>query len=130
MKTNDRTNQSGEPSGRAPDNFDRLLGLLHGLPDVVSTRESVLRVVPPLGVGGSQTFIVQTYRQSEQGDTIFLECVNEAGTTRLVLPEKVANLIARQRDQLTAKSRSKAGKRVAAERKERGELPGFMKRVK
>jgi hypothetical protein len=116
-----------ETSNKMPDNFDRLLGALHGLPDVVSTRESVLRVVPPLGVGGSQTFIVQTYRQKDQGDTIFLECVDQSGTVRIVLPEKVAAVIARQRDQLSAKSRSKSAKLVAQDRKDRGELPGFMK---
>jgi hypothetical protein len=39
----------------------------------------------------------------------------------------VAAVIARQRDQLSAKSRSKSAKLVAQDRKDRGELPGFMK---
>jgi len=44
------------------DHFDRLLGALHGLPDVVSTRQATVRSLTPL-VGTSETFIVQTYRQ-------------------------------------------------------------------
>jgi hypothetical protein len=44
---------------------------------------------------------VQTYRQKEQGDTIFLEHVSETGTVRLVIPPQVSAVIARQREQLT-----------------------------
>jgi len=70
---------------------------------------------------------VQTYRQKEEGGTIFLEHVSETGTVRLVTPPQVAAVIARQREQLTAKTRSKAAKAVAQERKERGELRAFLK---
>ena len=115
---------------KMPDAFDRLLSSLDGLPDVVGTRPSVQRVIPPLGVGGTQIYVVQTYRQRDQGDMIFLEHVSESGTVRLVIPPQVSNTIARQRDQLTAKARSKAAKAVAQDRKDRGELPGFMKQVK
>ena len=83
---------------------------MHGLPDVVSTKSYVTRVVPPLGVGGTQLYVVQTYRQKEQGDTIFLEHVSETGTVRLVIPPQVSAVIARQREQLTAKTRSMAAK--------------------
>jgi hypothetical protein len=109
-----------------PDAYDRLLGALHGLPDVVSTQPSTVRTIVPL-LGHSQTYIVQTYRQAGQGDTIFLEMVGRDGSLRLAIPAKVADTIARQRDALTAKSRSKAARAVAQERKERGEVPGFMK---
>jgi len=112
-----------------PDNFDRTLGQLVGLPDVVHTRESTHRHTPPLGVGGSQLFVVQTYRQRDIGDTIFLEHVSEAGTVRLVIPPKVAELIARQRDQLTTRVRSKTAKAAAQDRKRRGIQPGFLKAV-
>lgn len=113
---------------RAPDYFDRLIGNLDGLPDVIATKQSTIQNVPPLGIGGTQTFIVQTYRQREQGDTIFLQCVSGAQTIRLVIPAKVADVISRQRDQLTTKSRVKAGKAQAAERKERGVQPAFLRR--
>ena len=111
-----------------PDHFDRLMGALHGLPDVIHTKVSTIRVVPPLGVGGAQLYVVQTYRQKDQGDVIFLEYVSDQGTTRLAIPPQVSNAIARQRDQLTAKTRSKAAKAVAEGRKQRGESWSFMKR--
>ena len=118
------------PPSRAtmPDHFDRLMGALHGLPDVIHAKATTIRVVPPLGVGGAQLYVVQTYRQKDQGDVIFLEHVSDHGTTRLAIPPQVSNAIARQRDQLTTKTRSKAAKAVAEGRKQRGELPGFMKR--
>ena len=124
-----KPNREEFPAGTAPcaDPFDRTIGALHGLPDVITTKTSVSRLVPPFGIGGTQLYVVQTYRQKEQGDTIFLEHVSETGTVRLVIPPQVAAVIARQRDQLTAKTRSKAAKAVAQERKERGEIPAFLK---
>ena len=124
-----QSNREDRQTGNAPyvDAFDRTIGLLHGLPDVTLVKTSVTRVVPPFGVGGTQLYVVQTYRQKEQGDTIFLEHVSETGTVRLVIPPQVSAVIARQREQLTAKTRSKAAKAVAQERKERGEIPAFLK---
>jgi len=124
-----KSNREDRQTGNAPyvDAFDRTIGLLHGLPDVTLVKTSVTRVVPPFGVGGTQLYVVQTYRQREQGDTIFLEHVSETGTVRLVIPPQVSAVIARQREQLTAKTRSKAAKAVAQERKERGEMPAFLK---
>ena len=124
-----KSNREDRQTGNAPyvDAFDRTIGLLHGLPDVTEVKTSVTRVVPPFGVGGTQLYVVQTYRQREQGDTIFLEHVSETGTVRLVIPPQVSAVIARQREQLTAKTRSKAAKAVAQERKERGEIPAFLK---
>ena len=123
-----KSNREDNPTGNAPyvDPFDRTIGLLHGLPDVTLTKTAVTRVVPPFGVGGTQLYVVQTYRQKEQGDTIFLEHVSETGTVRLVIPPQVSAVIARQREQLTAKTRSKAAKAVAQQRKERGEIPAFL----
>lgn len=109
--------------------YDRLLGALDGLPDVVHTRPTTVRAIVPV-IGAAETWIVQTFRQSEQGDTIFLESVSAAGAVRIALPPKVAAAIARQRDSLTAKNRSKAAKAVAQERADRGELPGFLRAVK
>jgi hypothetical protein len=107
-----KSNREESSGGTTPyvDPFDRTIGVLHGLPDVTLTKTSVTRVVPPFGVGGTQLCVVQTYRQRDQGDTIFLEYVSETGTMRLVIPPQVAAVIARQRDQLTAKTRSKAAK--------------------
>lgn len=121
-----RDNLEDRVSGTV-DNFDRLMGSLHGLPDGACTDPSTIQVVPTLGVGGVETFIVQTYRQRDIGDNIFLQHISPSGTTRLVIPPKVADAIARQRDRLTTKVRSKAGKRTADARKAAGILPGFMK---
>jgi len=111
------------------DHFDRLLGALHGLPDVVSTRQATVRSLTPL-VGTSETFIVQTYRQqTDKGgrDTIFVEYIGRDRSLRLVLPSGVADVIARQRDQLGSLNRRKTAKRIAQERKDRGEVPAFRK---
>jgi hypothetical protein len=114
-----------------PDAFDRALDQLKGRPDTMGTKASTIRTLPVLGVGGSQLYIVQTYRVQEEGgrsrDTIFLECVGADGHCRHALPAEVAEAIARQRDALTTKSRSKAGRKQADERKARGEAPAFLK---
>lgn len=116
--------------------FDRMVGTLHELPDVVKVKATTMRIVPTFGMG-TYVYVVQTFRQKEIGDTIFLESVSESGTVRLVIPPAVANVIARQRDQLSKRSRSKASRQVIvptfgmgtmADRMARGEKPGFMKR--
>lgn len=118
--------------------FDRMLGSLDGLPGVVHTKATTVRALTPL-IGAAQTFIVQTYRQREakEGkdgqelargrDTIFLEYVGADGQYRLVIPPDVADTIARQRDALTSKTRSRVGKENAAARKAAGLEPGFAK---
>ena len=118
-----------EDTAKAFDTYDRQIGALKGLPDVIEVKPSTVRVSIPL-LGLSQTVIVQTIRQRAVGDHIFLETVSRDGAIRIVLPPQVADTIARQRDALTAKSRSKAARTLAQERKERGELPAFLKRKK
>ncbi|HET9215779.1 MAG TPA: hypothetical protein VFR18_02300 [Terriglobia bacterium] len=63
-----RSNRDGNPGGTKTyvDAFDRTIGVLHSLPDVVSTKSYVTRVVPPLGIGGTQLYVVQTYRQKKK----------------------------------------------------------------
>jgi hypothetical protein len=107
---------------KMPDLFDRMIGGLVGLPDVVHTKPTTVRALLPL-VGRAQTFIVQTFRQREQGDTIFLECVSADGSMRLAIPPKVAEVIGRQAAALTDKSRSKAAKASAQDRKDAGFVP-------
>lgn len=120
---NERLPQSAD----MPDAYDRQLASLHDLPDVTRTKAATVRVVPPLGVGGTLVFIVQTYRQATRGDTVFLEVVGNTGAMRIAIPPKVAATIARQRDALTTKSRSKAATAVAADRKAQGLQPAFLK---
>jgi hypothetical protein len=79
--------------------------------------------------GKAVTYIVQTAR-TEKGDYIFVQCIDESGTVRLPLPPKVSSAIAAHKDSLTKRRRSIAGKAVAKGRKERGELPAFMRKKK
>lgn len=104
--------------------FDRILGSLEGLPDVTDVKPTTIRVTTPL-LGKAQTFILQTIRQKDVGDFVFLEYVDADGSTRLVIPPKVTEAIARQRDALTGRVRSKSAKATAADRKARGLKPGF-----
>lgn len=101
------------------DAFDRALGLIQDLPDVLGTKPTTIIDSMPL-VGTSQTFIVQTYRQKDEGDRIFLQHVTAEGHRRIVIPAKVAQAIARQRDQLTKRSRSRAAKAAAANGQPKG----------
>jgi len=111
------------------DTFDRMIGSLHGLPDVLAAKPTTVRDVSPI-VGEAQTFIVQTYRQKDKGDIVFLEVVTAAAHTRLVLPAKAVDVIVRQRDALTARARSRQATEAAQARKDAGIQPGFMRRVR
>jgi hypothetical protein len=105
--------------------FDRAYsGLIDG--NAVMTRATTIEYVQKV-TGEAETFIVQTVR-NEDGDNIVLKFVDKDGNKRLILPPKVANLIASQRDSLTARRRSIASKATAKARADRGELPGFMKK--
>lgn len=104
--------------------FDRIRG---GLLDVaLFTRPSTIQNVESI-TGKSETFIVQTARFEDKGDYVFVQLVDDAGVIRIVLPPKVANAIASQRDSLTGTRRSNAAQRTARDRMDRGEVPGFMK---
>lgn len=105
--------------------FDRMIGQLKDLPDTTETRPTTLREVEPL-IGAALTTIVQTVRQREKGDYVFIEQVSATGTIRIVLTPSVSGTIARQRDQLTARNRSKASRATAQARKDAGLAPAFM----
>ncbi len=121
-----------------PDAFDHALDSMKGRPDVVSTKVSTIRTTPTLAIGGSRLYAIQTFRYTpirtspdekpgRSVDTIFLEVYGSEGSHRLVLPNEVAEAIARQRESVGGKTRSKTAKRLAAERAERGEQPAFLK---
>jgi|ERR1700722_8881963 len=100
----------------------KMVAMMTPKPTTITTTESV--------TGRTETFIVQTARH-EEGDWIYVQCVDENQVVvRLALPPRVANAIAAQRDSLTARRRSITGRRLAKERKDRGELPGFMRKKK
>jgi hypothetical protein len=107
--------------------YDRVRGGLEGV--ALFTKPSTVKNTQII-TGKSETFVVETARHEELGDTIFIECMDESGVTRLALPPRVANAIAAQRDSLTTRRRSRAAKAQAQARKDRGELPGFMRQKK
>lgn len=114
------------PQYKSIDKFDRMMGALHGLPDVTLTKPSTVVCTLPI-IGASRTFIIQTLRQREQGDTIFLQYVDEAGSVRIAIPPAAADAIARQRESLTTMVRKRVAKEQAQARKARGEVPGFIR---
>jgi hypothetical protein len=106
--------------------FDRKKASLTGKPDVTSTEQSVVTDLDPVTEVAS-TFIVQTYRQREVGDFVFLQFIGKDGSFRVYLPPGVSDAIVRQRDAVTAKNRRRAAKAEAARRKAAGIKPGFMR---
>jgi len=105
--------------------YDRLRGRMEGV--AIFTKPSTVRNVEII-TGKAETFVIETCRHAELGDYIFIEMMDESGeVTRVALPPKAANAIVRQRDALTTKMRSRAAKELAQARKDRGELPGFMR---
>lgn len=114
------------PEEKTLSNFDRLAGQLDGLPDVVSSKPATLITMEPL-TGISETFIVRTVRQWGKGDTIFLQSISAEGSMRIAIPPDVSDAIARQREALATKSRRKISKAAAADRKQKGIQPAFLR---
>lgn len=115
---------SNPPGSGLGDVYDRVMGGLHGVPDVLTCKPTTLRWVTPM-IGASQTYIVQTYRHKELGDTIFVEQTSASGHVRIVIPPNVAEAIARQRAALSDRLRSRASKESMAERMAAGYRPTF-----
>jgi hypothetical protein len=95
------------------------------------TKATTFKVVDA-NLGLVETYTVETGRD-ESGDHVFVECLSEevatgAMVTRMYFPPKVVNAINRQRVALTVRIRRSTGKRIAKERMDRGELPGFMRK--
>lgn len=114
--------------------FDRMMGALDGLPDVVHTKPTTIQVTKSL-IGVAGAYIVQTFRQrdgkgkeAKTKDTIFLQVVTHEGTIRVALPNEVAETFHRHAEALGTKTRKKAAQRVAQERKDAGIEPAFLKK--
>jgi hypothetical protein len=113
--------------------FDRALGMLEDQNGVTRTAATTKVTTTPL-IGKAATFIVQTYRQRDEHDegarsrdTIFLQYLDNETSYRIVIPAEVADVIARQRDALSTKSRKRAGREQAEKRKAEGKTPAFLK---
>ena len=107
-----------------PDAYDRAYGQAQGFPH---TKPSTITAANVMGIGGVRSYIVETFRLPEVGDTVFVQITGPEGLQRVHLPPSVTTAIARQRDSLTAQSRSRAGKARAAADKAAGIKPGFMR---
>jgi hypothetical protein len=107
--------------------FDRIRGGMQGV--ALFTKPTTIKNVQNI-TGESETFVIETCRHAEMGDFIFIEIVDRDGVTRVALPPKAADAIAAHRESLTSRRRSIASKATARARKDRGELPGFMKSKK
>jgi hypothetical protein len=121
---NGNERQPDVPSGNMPDEFDRLLGQFDGLTDTAQTKQTTIQTITPL-LGTSTNHLVQTVRRKDVGDFIFVIEVGSQGARKFVLPPKVADAIARQRDALTTIVQRRHGQRLAAERKAAGILPNL-----
>ena len=106
--------------------YDRTMRSLHNIPDATSVKPTTIRTMHPV-LELAQTFVVQTYRHREQGDTIFVEYLSVEGHQRIALLPAVADVIARQRDALGTKNRRQSAKQRAARDKAAGVVPGFMR---
>lgn len=118
-----------QPQYRTVNKFNRMMGTLTNLPDVSHTKPATVVAQEPM-IGATQTFIVQTFRQidrdgdaSKSRDTLFLQCADDDGLVRLVIPHQAIAAIIRQHEALTTKVRKKAGKAQAAQRKAKGIVP-------
>lgn len=107
--------------------FDEYMRALTGIPDATSSKATTLRSVTPIKQL-AQTFIVQTIRHRERGDTIFVEYLDADGSLRVALPPAVADAIARQRESLATKNRKRAARERAVRDKAAGVVPGFMRK--
>ncbi len=116
-----------EPPYKTVTPFDRAIGALAKLPDVTSVKATTIVTTSPI-IGEAQTFIIQTYRQRDVGDTIFLQYIDAAGSQRIAIPPEAAAAIARQYDALGAKNRKRAARQRAAADKAQGVVPGFMRK--
>lgn len=126
--------QNQQPEERIVEAFDYEHGQLHGLPGVTSTKQSTVQATN--GLTETATWIVQTFRKRDVAaeaagervaakDTIFVQFIGKGNRAlRLVIPPPVADLIARQRDQLSTINRRKGAKQAVATRLERGQKLG------
>lgn len=110
-----------------PDAYDRAYGQAQGF---LHTRPSTLTATNLLGIGGVRSYVVQTFRLPEAGDSVFIQIAGPEGLQRVHLPPSVTAAIARQRESLTAQTRSRAAKERAQADKAAGKIPGFLRNKK
>jgi hypothetical protein len=79
--------------------------------------------------GQAETWVVRTIRV-EGADVIFLQHVDANGGHQWVLPPEVTAAIARQREGIASKIRTRGARKAAATRAANGMRPAFLKAEK
>jgi hypothetical protein len=74
--------------------------------------------------GNAETWVLETFRDAEGAETIFLQRNDATGGARQVLPPQVTAAIARQRDHLSTRARRRQGHNLIALRRQRGDTLG------
>lgn len=111
------------------DKYDRAMGALVGVPDVLHTPPATVRAVSPL-VGTVQTFVIQSFRSRDgerSEDHLFIEYIDESRNTRIYIPPNVCRVIYRQYDALTGRARKRGAKAATETRRARGIEPAFLR---
>jgi len=96
--------------------FDRVHGgLLHAQGGLTTKPSTVIATMPVIGT--RTAYIVQSFKTGPHGHVISLEIMDAQGPVRVILPDKVAQAIYRQRAALADRSTpaSRARKARAAE---------------
>jgi hypothetical protein len=73
--------------------------------------------------GNAQTWVIETFRVDGH-ETTFVQRLDADGGLRLVLPPAVTKAMAAHRDRVAAQAKRRAGHRLVAQRKERGDKLG------
>lgn len=74
--------------------------------------------------GNAETWVVDTYRLGGGGQIVFIQRSSLSDPLRLVLPEDITKVIARQSDSVSEQARRRQGHRLIAQRRERGDTLG------
>lgn len=115
------------------DAYDRQLGDILATRGAIAGKMFVKDIVEKI-TGRAQTFQVQTYRvmapidgkedQTQAQFWMFVKFIEGREAIKLAIPPSVCDAIARQRDALATTARKRTAKRVAQERRARGEVLG------
>lgn len=110
------------PDGVIPaDLFSRTLRRLLDNPGALSS-SSTIRATD--FYGNTETWVVDTFRDPDGSEVVFLQRNGAEGGSRFILQADVTKALSRHRDQLSARARRRQGHRLVAQRKERGDVLG------
>lgn len=109
-------NPASTDRGLGYETFDRVHGGLLHTQGGQATKPSTVIASMPL-IGTRTAYIVQSFKTDPHGFVISLEIMDAQGPVRVILPDKVAHAIYRQRDRLADRSTPASRARKARQRK-------------